>query len=134
MCIIIIDNAGAELIPYNIFTDVDWRVLGLLLGLSDSTLESIQIKSSSEEQCQQSMIDQWISTGQAYWSLLVDALEGPVLGEIDLASKIVEEHFGKIIIIIIVVKLSSLKFYSGPSDRVDSLNNSIKKLLKVTFQ
>ena len=90
-----IDNAGIDLHPYNIFTDVDWRVLGLLVGLSDSTLESIQIKSSSEEQCQQAMIDQWISTGQAYWSLLVDALEGPVLEEIELASKIAEEHFGK---------------------------------------
>ena len=93
--IIIIIYTGIEILSCDIFTDVDWRVLGLLLGLSDSTLESIQDSCSSPEDCQQSMIDDWISTGHAHWSVLVDVLEGPVFGETELADKIAEKHFSK---------------------------------------
>ncbi len=41
------------------------------------------------------MIDHWISTGHAHWSVLVDVLEGPVFGETELADKIATKHFSK---------------------------------------
>ena len=89
MLIIII---GADLIQYDIFTKVDWKVLGLLLGVSDDNLESIEKRCSSEvDQCQQSMIDQWIETGQAYWSVLIDTLDGPVLSMMDIADRIAKD-------------------------------------------
>ena len=72
------------------FPNVDWKVLGLLLGLSDHILQGIE-KSYSSDVCQQSMIDQWIRAGQAYWYTLVDALDGPVLGMTDIAEKIANE-------------------------------------------
>ena len=75
--------------------DVDWRVLGVLLGLSDSALENIQSTSSSEEDRQQEMVKCWISTECAYWSVLVDQLKGPVLNKRTLATSLAKTHLGK---------------------------------------
>ena len=75
-----------------LFQSVDWKVLGLLLGLTDDTLETIQSESSTIIQCQESMIKHWISTGQSYWSVLIEALRGPVLGEVELAHTISSLH------------------------------------------
>ena len=75
------------------FESVDWRVLGLLLGIADEKLERIQNEfGSSLVQCQQSMIKQWISTGQCYWSSLLETLKGPVLGEVALANSLDKKH------------------------------------------
>ena len=37
------------------------------------------------------MIDQWIETGQAYWPILIKALDGPVLGMTDVADRIAKD-------------------------------------------
>ena len=78
-----------------VFQSVDWRVLGLLLGLTDDTLEHIQAENTSPEQCQRSMVNVWISSGQSYWSTLVEILRGPVLGEIELANTLAKKHISK---------------------------------------
>ncbi len=69
-------------------------MLGLLLEINDNQLERIQTRHSSNSQRQEAMIIHWISTGHAYWSVLVDVLKGPVLGEIDLANSLIEKHLG----------------------------------------
>ena len=67
----------------------------MLLGLSDSALESIQNSCLSLEDRQLKMVEQWKDTGHAYWSILLDHLKGPVLGEVGLARTLAEEHLGK---------------------------------------
>ncbi len=78
------------------FKSVDWKVLGLLLGLSDNTLERIQDESHTLEGCRESMILHWINTGYSYWSVLVDVLKGPVLGELKLANDLMKAHLGNL--------------------------------------
>ena len=95
------------------FDEVDWKVLGLMLGVDDDLLEKIEKENSSEhqessgmlsrlldftqttteytediEQCQRSMLECWISTEHAYWSELVETLAGPVFQEIKVAEEI----------------------------------------------
>ncbi len=77
-----------------VFQSVDWKVLGLLMGLGDDTLESIQSESFTTCMCQESMMKHWISTGQSYWCVLIEALRGPVLGEVQLAHAISSLHLG----------------------------------------
>ena len=77
-----------------VFAKVDWRVLGLLLGVNDEDLENIQQSHSSENQCQKAMIKCWTSMDWAYWSILVEALRGPVLGEDELAEDLESKHLG----------------------------------------
>ena len=76
---------------------VDWKVLGLLLGLSDNTLERIQDESHTLEGCRESMILHWTKTGHSHWSVLVDVLKGPVLGELKLANDLTKTHLGNAI-------------------------------------
>ena len=85
MCLIL------EEIFLRVFKAVDWKVLGLLLGLPDDTLQAIE----SDSKChQESMIQHWINTGRSYWSILIETLQGPVLGEISLANDISLLHLG----------------------------------------
>ena len=78
---------------------MSWKVLGLMLGISDNVLEHIQSSHSSPEKCQQSMLEHWIKTGQAYWSVLVDTLKSPLLREDEVAEEISKTYLSKIIII-----------------------------------
>ena len=59
---------------------VDWKVLGLMLGLSDSTLEKIQSR-TPEDGFEKAMLRHWIELGRAYCSVLVHVLAGPVIDE-----------------------------------------------------
>ena len=79
----------------DVFKRVDWRILGVLLGISDSTLEDIENGGSFVEQCQQLMIEHWINSGQAYWSILIDTLKCPVLGNERLANKFAKEYLSQ---------------------------------------
>ena len=72
-----------------VFKRVDWKVLGLLLGLSVHTLESI------EADCEKSAAKAWIETGQAYWYILVMTLRKPAFEENDLASKLAKKYLSK---------------------------------------
>ena len=80
------------------FPKVDWKVLGVLLGLPDRNLTVIDYTIDFDDDDEPtfdnhllSMIDNWIGTGRAYWYTLVDALDGPVLGMTDIAEKIANE-------------------------------------------
>ena len=91
-CLISINSIGGDIVQYDMFAKIDWKVLGLLLGLSDHILQSIEKSYSTDViLCQQSIIDQWISTGQAYWSILIDTLDGPVLSMMDIADRIAKD-------------------------------------------
>ena len=79
---------------------VEWKAVGLLLGISDGILESIQQSHSSSEECQHAMLKCWISSGQAYWSTLVEALRSPLLGEEEIADDITKRYLSMLIIII----------------------------------
>ena len=71
---------------------VEWKAVGLMLEIHDGMLESIQQSHSSSEKCQHAML-QWINTGQAYWSTLVEVLRSPLLGEDEIADEITKRHF-----------------------------------------
>ena len=75
------------------FVPVDWKVLGLMLGLPDNALESIQSSNSSVLDCQRSMFHEWIQLGQAYLSVLVGVLEGAVINESEIAAKAKQNLF-----------------------------------------
>ena len=79
---------------------VEWKSVGLLLGIHDGILESIQQSRSSSEECQHAMLEYWISSGQAYWSTLVEALRSPLLGEEEIADEITKTYLSMLIIII----------------------------------
>ena len=68
---------------------VDWKVLGLMLGLPDNELENIQSSNSSVLDCQKAMLRLWVQLGQAYWSLLAKVLGGPVIDETKLSKDII---------------------------------------------
>ena len=85
---------------------VEWKAVGLLLGIHDGILESIQQSHSSSEECQHAMLEYWISSGQAYWSTLVEALRSPLLGEEEIADAITKTHLS---MLIIIINLSILK-------------------------
>ena len=74
-----------------------WKVIGLLIGMSDDVLEQIQKSHSSSEECYYSMLEYWIGSGQAYWSILVDTLRGPLLRENEVSEEISKTYLSKII-------------------------------------
>ena len=72
------------------------KVMGLMFGMSDSALENIQNSHSLQEKCYQSILEYWIKTGRAYWSVLVDTLRSPLLGEDEVAEEISKDYLSKI--------------------------------------
>ena len=71
--------------------------MGLMLGIHDGILESIQQSYSSSEECQHAMLKCWINSGHAYWSTLVEALRSPLLGEEEIADEITKTHLSMFI-------------------------------------
>ena len=65
---------------------IDWKVLGLMLGLNDSTLDTIQ--SADDHNYEKAMLKHWIETGKAYWSVLIDVIAGHVIDERQIARAI----------------------------------------------
>ena len=43
------------------------------------------------------MLEYWIGSGQAYWSILVDTLRGPLLRENEVSEEISKTYLSKII-------------------------------------
>ena len=69
---------------------IDWKILGLLMGLSHRCLSEIDHKhKDSESNCQQTLLKEWVGTGRAYWSVLVNIIGGPVIGEKKRANDII---------------------------------------------
>ena len=77
---------------------VEWKAVGLMLGIHNGILETIQRSHSSSEECQHAMLKCWINSGQAYWSTLVEALRSPLLGEDEIADEITKRHLSMLII------------------------------------
>ena len=69
---------------------IDWKVLGLMLGLNDSTLKTIE--SADDLNHEEAMLKQWIQTGNAHWSVLVDVIAGHVIDESQIARIIAKRY------------------------------------------
>ena len=87
-----INNIEANLEDLKAISLVEWKAVGLMLGIHDGILESIQHSHSSSQECHHAMLECWINTGQAYWSTLVEALRSPLLGEEELADEITKRY------------------------------------------
>ena len=87
-----INNIEANLEDLRAISLVEWKAVGLMLGIHDGILESIQHSHSSSQECQHAMLECWINTGHAYWSTLVEALRSPLLGEEDIADEITKRY------------------------------------------
>ena len=87
-----INNIEANLEDLKAISLVEWKAVGLMLGLHDGILESIQRSHSSSQECQHAMLECWINTGQAYWSTLVEALRSSLLGEEEIADEITQRY------------------------------------------
>lgn len=66
----------------------------MIVGLDDDTLEQIETNHSTDDTRTRVMVDKWISTGQSYWSILVDALDSPIFRETELANRITKDEIG----------------------------------------
>ena len=75
--------------------DASWKVLGLMLNMSDSFLESIDHSISKDSPQLTAFCEYWINSGLAYWAILVDTLKSPLLGEEELADEININHLSK---------------------------------------
>ena len=75
-----------------------WKVMGLMFGMSDDVLENIQNSDPLPKKCYQSILEYWIKTGRAYWSVLVDTLRSPLLGEDEVAEEISTTYLSKIML------------------------------------
>ena len=67
---------------------IDWKVLGLMLGLSYYELKGINCKCLKERQ--EAMLKLWIHSGRAYLSVLIDVIGGPVIKEKEFAQRLLQ--------------------------------------------
>ena len=79
---------------------VDWKVLGLILGIPQPKLQTIDLPSVTE--CQRAVLKEWIESGEAYWSILLKVLAGPLFDKKQLANDIIARiGFSEFCVIII---------------------------------
>ena len=71
---------------------VEWKVLGGALGVCEADLERIQRDEPSELLRQKAMLSRWISSGNASWRGLVDALLFPPLKAEGVAKAISKKY------------------------------------------
>ena len=68
-------------------------MLALLLGLSSPDLQRIQLDHPTSVQLQhQAIIRQWLDSGKATWSALINALKDPLVNKGAIADKITKQH------------------------------------------
>ena len=70
----------------------DWSVLALLLGLSPADFEHVQLNNSTVQLQRQTIIKQWLDSGEATWSRLINALRDPLVNKGAVADKIMKQH------------------------------------------
>ena len=92
-----------------------WYNLGLELEILSEELDAIESESNEVDKCFRKMLQLWLKKCTPSWESLVKALQGPMVGHLQLARSIADEHnikaFGIIVnhesrlIIIIIVFL-----------------------------
>ena len=81
-------NDIASIIP------AKWRSVGIQLGLSSGTLDSIQSNNAGKPQACLDSFEQVLSTwekqgpGPYNWNVIIDVLRTPVVGEVALADEL----------------------------------------------
>ena len=68
-----------------------WYNIGLKLGISSATLDSINIKDGGNpDNCVTAMINEWLNNGHPppSWAALAEALESPIVGYGHLAEQL----------------------------------------------
>ena len=86
-------------------------MLGVALNLEQHQLKRIEYDNREAQKCQNDMLYSWISTGNATWSGLVEALRSPLLDNQQLAQEI-EVKYMKYVIVILLFFIVCMITYS----------------------
>ena len=74
----------------------EWFVLGLVLGLKDSTLNGIKTDNTNVHDCKQEMVRSWLQEKDKCtppsWPALVEALKHTLVQRNDVAKKIKQNY------------------------------------------
>ncbi len=73
---------------------VQWKNIGLKLGLNITTLDSIEINRNYKmEPCCLDMLKEWLTNGtNRSWSALVDAMESPTVNLTNIAAALRKKY------------------------------------------
>ena len=69
-------------------SETRWFMLGVALNVEQHQLRRIKSANRDPQECQNDMLYSWISSGNATWSGLVEALRSPLLDNQQLAQEI----------------------------------------------
>ena len=69
-------------------SETRWFMLGVALHVEQHQLKRIKSNNRDAQECQNDMLYSWISTGNATWSGLVEALRSPLLDNQQLAREV----------------------------------------------
>lgn len=69
-----------------------WHNIGIQLGLHEEDLRLIERRYSRQTDRFREMVREWLTTGNATWSAMVDALDSRVVGEHFLAERLKNEY------------------------------------------
>ena len=78
-----------------VFTVYNWFSFGLALGVSYSTLKTIEADNPRDtHQCRTEMLTAWLKRAdiETSWRTLAQALDSPLVGKAEIATMIVTEH------------------------------------------
>ena len=75
---------------------IDWKSLGLSLGIPVSVIDRIEVDCHRAMDCQRHMLQHWLNTGNASWAALVAALRSQLVSMNGLANTIAKEHHSKL--------------------------------------
>ena len=71
---------------------VEWKILGCKLGVTEAELHRITVDEPTELSRHKAMFWRWISSGNASWRCLVEALQYPPLNAGGTAKAIAATH------------------------------------------
>lgn len=74
----------------------EWFMLGLVLGLKDSTLKGIKTDNTNVQECKEEMVRSWLQRKDECtppsWQALVEALKDTLVKRNDVAEKIKQKY------------------------------------------
>ena len=85
-------------------------MLGVALNLEQHQLKRIEYDNREAQKCQNDMLYSWISTGNATWSGLVEALRSPLLDNQQLAQEIEVKYMKYVIVILLFIILYMITY------------------------
>ncbi len=70
----------------------DWEVIGLALKLTPGALRAIRGPYKDPTECMIGTLTEWLNTSDASWSILVQALRHPIVGQGNLAAELERKY------------------------------------------